>query len=133
MKADAVADLAAIERLREQFVAAENSGDAAAVAALYTDDAVLLPPNELEVVGRPAIEAWYRALFDTYAPELSFSSQEVQLAGDWAFDWLSYTFQLTPRAGGPAIEERGNDLLVLRRQADGAWKVAREIWNADGP
>jgi ketosteroid isomerase-like protein len=34
-----------IEQTNEQFMSAINRGDTSVVAALYTEDAVILPPN----------------------------------------------------------------------------------------
>lgn len=39
---DATADIEAIHALRKKFAAAYNANDAAALAAFYTDDAVLM-------------------------------------------------------------------------------------------
>ena len=49
-----------IEKLNDVWTAAFNKGDAAAVAALYTEDAYVLPPGSAMVKGRPAIEAFWR-------------------------------------------------------------------------
>ena len=42
---------------------ADNSGDLETVLFLYADDAILLPPNEASVSGKPAIRERYEALF----------------------------------------------------------------------
>jgi uncharacterized protein (TIGR02246 family) len=52
-------DRATIEKLNEAWTAAFK-GDAAAVAALYTEDAYALPPGSEMVKGRAAIEAFWR-------------------------------------------------------------------------
>src|SRR5258708_33159590 len=51
---------ATIEKLNDVWTAAFNKGDAAAVAALYTEDAYVLPPGSAMVKGRAAIEAFWR-------------------------------------------------------------------------
>ena len=48
---------AQIQKLNDQWMAAFNKGDAAAVAAMYTVDAYVLPAGGEMVKGRPAIEA----------------------------------------------------------------------------
>jgi uncharacterized protein (TIGR02246 family) len=50
-------DKATIEKLNDAWTAAFNKGDAAAVAAMYTLDAVVLPPGADMVKGRAAIES----------------------------------------------------------------------------
>src|SRR5882762_9140433 len=51
-------DKATIQKLNDRFVAAFNKGDAAAIATMYTDDAVVLPPGSEMVKGKTAIEAF---------------------------------------------------------------------------
>ena len=51
---------ATIEKLNDVWTAAFNKGDTAAVAALYTEDAYVLPPGSAMVKGRAAIEAFWR-------------------------------------------------------------------------
>jgi len=52
---------ATIQSLDDKFAEAFNKGDAAAVAAMYTEDAYVLPPGAEMVKGRNAIEALWRA------------------------------------------------------------------------
>ena len=51
---------AAIQQLADQWAAAFNRGDAAAVAAMYTKDAYVLPAGGEMVQGRAAIEALWK-------------------------------------------------------------------------
>jgi len=53
-------DKATIEKPNDAWTAAFNKGDAAAVAAMYTEDAYVLPPGSDMVKGRSAIEAFWR-------------------------------------------------------------------------
>ena len=53
-------DKATIEKLNDAWTAAFNKGDAAAVAAMYTEDAYVLPPGAEMVKGRTGIEAFWR-------------------------------------------------------------------------
>ncbi len=54
------ADIAAIEEGSAAFVAAANADDWGRIAALYTEDAVMMPPNGPAVQGLAAIEAFLR-------------------------------------------------------------------------
>ena len=48
---------ATIAAANDTFMAAFKRGDAAGLAALYTEDGQVLPPNADFVTGKPAIEA----------------------------------------------------------------------------
>lgn len=133
------ADVAAIQALAEEWTAAFNTGDVAGVVAWYTDDAVQMPPNEPANTGPEAIGAWLQAIFAEYSGHpgdrivLGLSSQEIQVAGDWAFDRGTYEWTVTPLADGEAIQESGKYIVIWQRQPDGSWKMAREIWNSNTP
>lgn len=57
-------DVAAIKMVLDDWVAAANAGDAAAMAALFTDDGILMLPNEPSVIGKEAIRSHLQAHFD---------------------------------------------------------------------
>ncbi len=123
----------AIERTNAQFVEAASRGDMAAVAALYTLDAVLLAPNSPMVRGRQAIQGFFEAMRQQMGiPQLSLDTIQVQESGDVACEVGAYTMKLQPPGGEPA-SDRGKYVVVWNRQSDGSWKLAVDIWNTDSP
>ena len=98
------------------------------MADLFTADAVLMPPNAPPATGKRAIQAHYQAVFDQGTAAGEVSSEEIE-----AFDHGSYTIKITLKAGGDPIEDQGKYLAIDKRQPDGAWKIARVIWNSNNP
>jgi uncharacterized protein (TIGR02246 family) len=92
------ADVEAINRVREAHVAALNRGDADAWVAVFSEDAVQMPPNEPANVGGDAIRLWTQAFLNQFSTQFSLSVEELQMAGDWAFERGTYTILLRPRA-----------------------------------
>ena len=132
-KKDAAADTAAITALRGKFSAAFNSNDAAAVAALFADDAIVMPANQPAIEGRPAIQSLFEAIFKANPGiKTAIASLETQVAGDWAYDRGNTTTTITPKSGKP-IEESAKYLVVLKRLPGGLWKVDRDIDNSNSP
>ena len=127
------ADRAAVDKLRSDYQSAFNSNDAAAAGAYFTESAVSMPPNREALIGRQAITDDTAAMFEGMSAELALSSEEVELAGDWAFERGSYTMKLTPKEDGEAMEEKGKYIVILQKQTDGSWKLAREVWNSNDP
>ena len=127
------ADVEAINNVVDQHVSAINSGDAAAEASLYTNDAIKMPTNQPVVTGNEAIRSWTQNMIDQFTLKLAVSSDELKVAGDWAFLRSIYTQSMTPKAGGEPTEDNGKYLVIFERQPDGCWKAARDIWNSDNP
>ena len=49
--------------------------------------------------------------------------QDLQIAGDWAFEWGYYSYQV--EVNGKTETSQGKVMRVMRRQRDGSWKFAR--------
>jgi len=115
----------AIEAAVRRYVAASNQGDADALAALYADDAVLLPPDHEPIQGREAIGAFWRQGTDE---GLKVTTLTVEVDGN-----LGY---LVGRYNLPATDEEpadsGKYVMCLKRQRDGSWKLTADIWNRSG-
>jgi uncharacterized protein (TIGR02246 family) len=136
-KRDVAADMKAIKALNDSMITAFNSSDAAAVAATYADDAVMMDPNEAAIEGRQAIQAAYEARSkeresEGVAVTYAFTPLEIQVAGDWAYDRGNYTVTVTPKSGKP-MERSNKYLTIYRRQPDGSWKIYRDISNSNEP
>jgi ketosteroid isomerase-like protein len=139
------ADATAIRDLARSYFEAVIGEDASALSALYADDAVLMPPYRPAIEGRAAIEAAL-ALPDAFNQGLSYWGITLSpdaRGGEWVYDWGTYALLLAPDSV-PLNERRpdldtmpdsvahaGKYLVVLRRQVDGSWLIAREIWTKD--
>jgi uncharacterized protein (TIGR02246 family) len=130
-------DRRAIEELHHEDMAASKARDLATLLSLCSDDCVMLPPGEDPIVGKEAIrQSLERDLAqeqDYEIIEYVHSFQEVNVLGEWAFEWGAFSAAADPTGGGPPIRSSGKILRILARQADGTWKVARSIWNNDQP
>ena len=117
-----------IEKLHQLDIAATLSGDQVALSTGWTDDIVILGPGEEPGIGKQAIletrERRRAALpgfrVVTYVPDI----KDVTIADGWAFEWGTYTAGYVETAGGEEKPLRGKLLRVLKKQADGSWKVA---------
>jgi uncharacterized protein (TIGR02246 family) len=128
------ADLEAINAMRSAWVAAINAEDAAALGALYTTDGVRMEDNLPAIVGRDAIEASYKELTSAYDCDVSLTPEETRVAGDWAFDRGQFAMHMMPKdPNAPMVMDQGKYLVILQKQADGSWQVAREIGNSNVP
>lgn len=124
-------DEAAIRTQSTDWVKAYNGGDAKAVAALYAEDALLLPPGAPGVRGRAAIlEFFIKDIAGSKAAGVVFSiapNADVGVSGNMG--WESGTYKVTVKG---AVVETGKYLSVSRKK-DGKWLYIRDTWNADAP
>ena len=126
------ADETAIRKLPiDDWCSAEATRDLDAKLRLFTADAVLMAPGGQTVVGQQAIRAWHEAAWQENTNECSGTVDEVQVQGDWGFARGTFTAVLTPTSGGAPIQESGKFINIVRRQADGSWKLTRVIWNSN--
>jgi uncharacterized protein (TIGR02246 family) len=125
------ADESAIHKQTTDWEKAYNGGDAKAVAALYAEDALLLPPGAPGVNGRAAIlEYFTKDIAGSKAAGAVFlvnQKSDVGVSGNMG--WESGTYKVTVRG---AVVETGKFLSVSRKK-DGRWLYIRDTWNADAP
>jgi uncharacterized protein (TIGR02246 family) len=127
------ADIEAINHVRAAHIAALNNGDVNAWVAAFTNDGVQMPPNAPANLGRESIRAWSQAFLAPFRVEFTLAVDEVQVAGDWAFERGTYTITLTPKASSEPLQDIGKYLTIYQRQPGGAWGMARDIWNSNKP
>src|SRR4051812_48550772 len=87
----------AIEAAVARYVAASNRGDADALASLYADDAMLLPPDHEPIKGRRAIGEFWRQGTDE---GLEVTTLTVEVDGDLGY--LVGRYNLPPTDEEPA-------------------------------
>jgi len=123
-------DDAAIRELLEKMAAAESAGDADAWVLLTAEDAILLPQNQPAIVGAPDIRRMWETIFSQVTlSDIKFTTEEVRIAGDWAYLRVSYNHTAT--LDGTPETQSGKSVWIADRQQDGAWKFTRGIWNSD--
>ena len=102
--------------------------DAAAVAALYAADAVMLPPGQGPVSGTEAIQEFWQAGMSLGITGVELASSDVEVHGRLAIETGNYKLY---NADGDRLEE-GKYLVVWVSQK-GEWKLYRDIWNSSVP
>ena len=112
----------------KSFGAAFNRGDAAGMAALYTENGQVLPPNGDFVTGRQAIAGFWQAVMDMGIKEAQIEILEVEAHGDTASEVSK--FALLDEGG--QVLDRGKYIVIWKQEA-GQWKLHRDIFNSSMP
>jgi len=129
--ADATADEATIRAATLAWNTAYNTGDVDRIVAMYTDDAVVMPPYVPSLVGHAALREFLTKDMAA-AKAAGLTSKDgvsaVGIAGDLA--WHAGTSSVVDAAGKTV--ETGSYVEVWRR-VNSRWLMVRDIWNDDAP
>lgn len=123
----------AIEDANAKWLAAFRSGDAAALARRYTEDASIVPPGHGTVAGREQIAAFFRAQRDAGLSDLQLRTLDVVVVGDLAYEtgaWDSRT-SAVPASEVVRPPDSGRYYAIWKAQPDGNWICQVGIWNND--
>jgi len=125
-------DVAVLEAIDQAWASAFNTGNIDAVANIYDENAVLLPPGAPTVTGKAAIRAFFKKQMD----ETKKAGMTISLAakpasgvsGDMA--WLSGTYSVKDKSG--KVAEAGKYVVVATKK-NGKWLYLRDAWNSNAP
>jgi len=117
----------AMEEKNAAWNNAYNRGDAAACAALYAEDAILMPPNQPMVRGKKALQEFMQGLIDKVGGTTTSQMMEFGVEGDLAYQRATVAFM------SEKTTDVGKFVEIFRPQPDGSWKIHLCIWNSDNP
>ena len=120
-------DLEGLKGMRTVFQSALDAKDPAAIAAIYTEDGALLPPNSESVSGRAAIEAFWK---EAVASGIVGKGKDIEVHALGDVGYTVGTFTATD-ADGATIGE--GKYVEIWRHVDGEWQMHRDIWNSNLP
>ena len=128
---DRTADPAAIEKLRQQDIAATVARDPVALSDLWTDDAIRLGLGAPPEIGKRTIRASNeRQTANKTFKVLSYipaTKDFTFLDGGWAVEWRTYTASYIDSPGTEPKHVRGTVLGVFKKLPDGSWKTFRAL------
>jgi uncharacterized protein (TIGR02246 family) len=116
-------DESAIRELVDTWMAASRAGDIAAVLDLMTDDVLFMTPGR-EPFGKEQFRAASESMRDVKMDGRA-EIREIEVLGDCAWIRNHIDLTVTPAAGGPA-RRSGYTLTILRKSADGKWRLFRD-------
>ena len=117
-----------VDDIAAQLEAAFNAKDATALAAMYAEDATLMPPNQPAVTGRAAVRGWLEATLPRVGT--------VRIAPTRTSVFEREAFQVgnfSATASGQSEPPYTFKYLLLFTRASHGWQIQYDIWNSDAP
>ncbi len=112
----------------DAWVARFAAHDAAGLAALYTEDGQLLPPDGEVVSGRAAIQEFAAKNNPPDGPTFEFATIETLVFGDYAHRQGNFTVKAPD---GSAVES--GKFIELWKKVGGKWLIHRDMWSRNAP
>ena len=119
---------AAIAATNEKFIMAVGLGDAAGMAAVYTENGRLLPPNSDFITGKSAIQTFWQGVLNMGIKAVKLETVELEGHDDTAIEVGKYALM----DGGGKTLDTGKYVVVWKREL-GQWRWHRDIWNSSMP
>jgi len=117
----------AVEKANSEFIVAMKTGDAATIAAPYTEDASFIMIDGACVQGRKEIEKLYRDRLARFglAQSTKINSKKLVVDNDLAYE--SGYGEIGLLKDGKVSIHGGRFLTVWQRQTNGDWKILRNV------
>jgi uncharacterized protein (TIGR02246 family) len=119
-------DVEAVEDVMQQYEERVNAGDAAGVAALFTENSIYYTAVGQVIEGREALQEAYQGAIDAGVTELSLETIETEVLYVTAYHTGSYTL-VTPE--GELLE--GYYMAIINREDE--WRIHRLVTNMAMP
>jgi len=129
----AAIDEEAIRDLMNRYVSGYESEDVETFVSVFAEDAVRMQPNGPAIVGSDQIRAYYENWFTESSLDVVVTPDQIELLGDRAVAWGTYTAKVTSKTDGTESQDRGKWINVFVKGTDGGWRFYRNIWNSDLP
>lgn len=117
-------DERALREVVDRWLEATREGDRDAVLDLMTDDVVFLVSGQ-EPFGKQEFAVAFDGMKDVRV-DGSSEIREMRILGDWAFLRNYLEIEVTGPEAGEVTSRKGYTLTLLRKEADGRWRVARD-------
>ena len=122
----------AIEEANAKMSSYAAKGDSVDFANLYTDDAIVLPPNSNIVQGHDAIESYWGSTLRLGKINVQLNIKDAFGSGNIAVETGNYDIKIQPEGTTP-IMDHGKYMVIWEKQNDNSWKLKRDMWSSDLP
>jgi len=132
-------DLSEILQFRDGWLRQLRAADIDGIIDGFAEGAVVMPGYVPPRLGHDAIRSWYRSNFDRNRIHFDYTSHDIEVEGDWAFERWTVRVTVSPVNDGDDVLGRHTDpgqftdsgVRVYRQRPDGSWRIDREVWDGN--
>jgi len=123
-----------IQDLETKLIEALSNKDLNQYVSLFADDATVFYPNNPPIIGKDALKQVWEDMFARPGFTLSMQAErsETSNGGDLAYAHGEYALSFNDENGTPVIQ-KGNYIVIFKKQNDGQWKIIIDIATPDLP
>ena len=112
--------------------AASQGKDIDRILSYWTDDAVVMPQGFPSIVGKEEVRRYVENSLQIPGFKINWISSDVKFSPDWNLAYMFSENEVTINdENGNQIVSKGRAVTIWRRETDGAWRCAVDIWNAE--
>lgn len=120
----------AIQHQKDAFTNAYINADLESQLEVYAQQATLSPPNHAFLNGILEIREYWSSQQEHHLLSRKLNSHQLNIDGNFAID--HGTYEQKTETVGKISRQAGKYMIVWEKDADGQWRIAREMWTADG-
>ena len=128
---DLTSEAEAIRLLDSSWVKAGQSKDVDSWVAFYSEDAAVLPPNEPVATNREAIRKSVSELLTLPGLSIDWKPTKIEVARSGELAYLYGAYNLAWDDSGKRATDKGKNVEIWKKQADGHWRCVVDTWNSD--
>jgi ketosteroid isomerase-like protein len=129
-------DIQAIRLAKTELRDAYRAGNLVRALAVFSDNYSEMAAGQPSFWGEEAkavLRHRLKHIFSRYRAELAVTVISISIHGGMAFDWGWHKLKLTSKKGGRAVTKKTRYLEIWQKEADGKWRIAIFMDNADVP
>jgi ketosteroid isomerase-like protein len=127
---DRATERAALMQTSRDWAETVATGNLESALEYWTENAIVLPPDQPAMVGKAAIREFLRQASSIPGFSITWEPEQATVSDEGDMGYLVESNRITFNdASGVLKTQYGKGVTVWRKQADGAWKCVVDTWN----
>ena len=123
-----------LQRDADWAAQASRGADVETIVSYWTDDAIVLPSGQPAIAGKAALRDYVLNSLRIPGFSISWTTSSATLSPDGTMAYLMSDNRITMQGpGGKPMTIIGRAVTVWRKEKDGHWRCAIDIWNEPPP